>query len=320
MIRIALVTTWGVRCGVAEHAANLVGHMKDPDIKYEIWGGPYEASLLRPKILQGHYDIVHFNYESGFLGIFSPGVARTFGNRLVITLHDHWPRNNRVGYPFTTEFDRVVIHQKSDDIYGNFRHIPQGIVPLTPQTWSPTNTTIGTAGFPLWQKRVEEVAQATALLVKETPRVTGIEMVCPESAHVDTYEMKGKVKRAFPQAVYHTAWMDQYEVMAILSKNLVNVFPYKDGKPGISASVRLGIGTGSHIVLSKCTMFEDIYNDEAYHDEVEWIEGEVTPRTIADACLRVIESGKRPKRILEDMNWTRCSQMYSDLYKEMMVK
>lgn len=319
MIRVGMVTTISSqqRCGIAEYSRMLRENM-DSDIDVTEIGGPYEERKLLPRVLAGNYDIVHFQYESGFLGIFTPGVARKFGSRIVITLHDAWWRDNRETYPFVNEFDRVVVHQETGE---GFVHIPHGIPVLTEAERQPTKKAIGTAGFPLSHKGILLVAMAATLLDREEPNEWGCTMVCPESQHVDTFSTARQVKAVFPQAYYETVWLPQLEVMKILSGNLINVFPYRNGKPGISAAVRMGLATGSHMVLSKSTAFMDLWDNPKYCDEIGWIEGEpndVTPRKIVAACRRVLESGKRPRKILEDMSWKKAAAQYAELYRGLM--
>lgn len=320
MIRIGLVTTsWHYhRCGVAEYSRMLIEHIHDPEISIEPIFGPYEFQNLYPRVMAGNYDVIHFNYDSGFLGIFAPGVAEKFragGARIMLTLNDHHAQNNRQIFPFTNDFDRIIVHQKTPD---GFEFIPIGIDVLEDSSWSESNTTIGLAGFPLAQKRTLEVAQAAAILVNETSRITGVTMVCPESQHVNTHFVGHQVRQVFPQANYITSWMPQMDVSRTLATNLVNVYPMADGKSGISSSVRMAIATGSYMVLTKCLMFQDLW--EEYQDEFEWIDQNPTPRSIADGVLRVIENKKRPKRILEDYTWAKSAQRYVDIYRSLAEK
>lgn len=320
MIRVGMITTnWNVdRCGIAMYALSLVRHMP-ADISVSPIFGPYDFNSLFPRIMAEHFDIVHCQFEAGFVGIFAPGVATKFksgGARIVLTVHDNWPQNDRACHPFADEFDRVIAHQETGDGY---TVIPSGIEVLENSPWSPENVTIGTSGFPLWQKRVLEVAQAAAILVNETDRVKGCLLHCPASQHVDTYAIERQAKAAFPPVRYVTDWWDYKDAQRTVASNLVNIYPLMDGKPGISSSARMGIGTGSHIVLSRSTMFMDIRGSE-FSDEVEWIDGpanDVTPRKIADAVLRVIKNGKRPQQILSQWNWARSAEAHAEIYRSL---
>lgn len=324
-MRIGMVTTsWmNQRCGVAEYSRMLIESLCSvaSDIEVTPIFGPYEFNSLHPRCMAGKYDVIHFNYDSGFLGIFSPSIANRFretGAKIVITLNDHHPRNNRSIFPFTSEFDRVVVHQETDE---GFTFIPIGIDVLEDSPWSSTNTSIGTCGFPLGQKGIPLVAEAAAILARESNgRITGCTMVCPESQHIDTHMIGRQVKAIFPPTNYITSWLSQREVELIMAKNLVNVFPMRDGKSGISSSVRMAVACGSPMVLSNSWMFQDWRDYPKYAAEIEWAGGDansLTGREVADAVFRVLENGKRPKEILKDFSWKGSARIYADMYRSL---
>jgi glycosyltransferase involved in cell wall biosynthesis len=313
MVRVGLITTsWtGHRCGVAEYSRMLIERLPG-DIQVTPIFGPYEFASLYPRVMAGNFDVIHFNYDSGFLGIFAPGVANRFragGAGIVLTLSDHHPRNNRAIFAFTNEFDKIVVHQETNE---GFEFIPIGIDVMADSPWKPTNSGIGTCGFPLPQKGILLVPQAARLLNMPCT------MVCPESQHIDTHAIGRQVKTIWPQTDYITEFRPQPEVQRIMALNLVNVFPMRDGKSGISSSVRMGIAGGSHIVLSHSWMFRDIFEDDRYNQEVEWIEGEAnnaTPELVAEAITRVIANGKRPSNMLRDWSWNDSAERYAQLYR-----
>lgn len=318
MIRVGLVTTWGeVRCGVAEYSRMLMENIVDPEVQVTPIGGPYHVEALLPRVLVGQYDVVHVMFDAGYVGIFAPGVAQRFragGAKLLMTLCDHHARNNRALFAFTAEFDRVVVHVETNE---GFEYIPIGIDVLENSPWSARNVGIGTCGFPLPQKGILLVPQAAAILGMPCT------MVCAASQHIDTHAIGRQVKAIWPHTNYITDWLPQREVQKIMAGNLVNVFPMRDGKSGISASVRMGIATGSYMVMSRSWMFADLWGDERYADEIEWIPGEaneVTPQAVADAVRRVIDNGKRPNQILEDMVWKKSAAKYVKMYRSLVGK
>lgn len=318
MVRVGMVTTsWTAhRCGVAEYSRMLIERLPG-DIQVTPIFGPYEFSSLYPRVMAGNFDVIHFNYDSGFLGIFAPGVATRFragGAGIVLTLSDHHPRNNRALFAFTNEFDKIVVHQETNE---GFEFIPIGIDVMADSPWKPTNTGIGTCGFPLPQKGVLLVPQAARILNMPCT------MVCPESQHIDTHAIGRQVKAIWPQTDYITEFRPQSEVQRIMAMNLVNVFPMRDGKSGISSSVRMALAGGGYTVLSRSWMFEDLRDHKPYCDEIEWVDGEAnnaTPELVAEAIQRVIANGKRPKHILEDMTWKQSAERYAEIYRSIARK
>jgi glycosyltransferase involved in cell wall biosynthesis len=302
-MKVGLATTWNEPCGIAEYSKNLISSCQDIDFK--ILGRPYEATSLIARA--SDCDVVNFQYESGFLGIFHPGIMKQFNKPTVLTLHDSHPDNNRAVYPFTNEADVVVVHEKTSD---GFIHIPQPVISSPVLNDFANYKYAVTAGFPLPWKGFELLAQATSILVKKEV-LAGARFIGPRNPHCDTFSVMNTVKHFLPEADYITEWYEQSEVIRLMQECPVSVFPYADCKPGISSAVRLGLAARRPIVLSRCRQFRDLFD---YEDEIEFVDGTLSPESLARAITKALESGKYPKRVLEDMSWTKAAQMYKDIY------
>src|ERR1700753_2058074 len=98
MIRIALVTNWGERCGVAEYAHSLVLECMKvaADIKFKIIGKPITFERVRE--LSKDCDIIHFNFCGHAYSAMDPQAWHEFkgkGKPVVMTFHesqDWWVR------------------------------------------------------------------------------------------------------------------------------------------------------------------------------------------------------------------------------------
>lgn len=301
-MRVALITTWNERCGIAEYAKGLVqamGHV-NKDISFKVFERPWND--LTPSALQD-CDVVHLNYEPGlFQFIINTGTVESwklFGKKTVLTLHTSHEGNNRS--LFTNVFHRVVVHEKTTD---GFTHIPMGLLPLHEDAYVPVEKDlVGTAGFPFPWKGFSEVADATARL--------GLRclVIAPESRHWNTYEVQQDIKRRNPNSTYLTEWMEEATVKVALARCAVNVFAYGGGNSGISGAVRLGLASRRPIVISRCRQFRDLFE---YPDEVTVIGSSLT-EAIQSAIAE--QETRKPKRILEDMNWIECARKYEQVYK-----
>lgn len=312
-MKVGLVTTWNEPCGISEYSRNLIASCpccRGSGVEFKILGRPYEANSLISRA--SDCDVVNFQYESGFLGIFSPGVMKRFNKPTVLTLHDSHPENNRAIYPFTNEADAVIVHEKTPD---GFTYVPQPIVVGPELKGAPTYNYAVTAGFPLPWKGFELLAYATSILVQKGI-LKSARFIGTRNPHCDTYSVMHTVKHILSDSDYITVWHEQSEVIRLMQECAVSVFPYVDCKPGISSAVRLGLAARRPIVLSRCRQFRDLFD---YEDEIEFVDGTLSPETLADAITRVLENGKYPKRVLEDMSWTRAAQLYKDIYSEITV-
>lgn len=303
-MRVGLLTTYNEPCGLAEYAKCLVKSANG--VEFTI--------LDRDKwnlqdILNGEFDILHVNHEWQLFGWLTKSYieqVKATGKKVMMTLHSSCSDNRN---EYTQAFDRVIVHEKTTD---GFTHIPMGIVELEYQWLDrdyPLYRTVGTSGFPIWHKRFVDIAAAAKMVRKHCF------IVAPASRHADTYAVERQVMAVNPDTEYVTEYLPQRDV--IINLNATDVLVYAMGNgPGISGSVRMGLAAKRPIVLTRCQQFHDLYDE--YQDEVEFVDGEpfINPESIAAGINRVLKNGKKPKRILEDMGWSKVGKMYEKVYSE----
>lgn len=302
MTKVALLTTWGEICGLAEYAKNLVGNCLDTE--FTVIARPNWPKLWELAI---DCQIVLVNYEPGLLSWLSPVLVRNLSianKKTVMILHTSHEGINREPFSITRAFDRVVVHEKTQE---GFVYIPCGIVECWTDPDKKTKNSLGSCGFPFPWKGFHQVAQAAQLLGKSCT------IISADSSHADTMAMRRCVMDACPTAEYVTDWLPEADVISKLAENEVNVFAYGGGLYGISGAVRLGLASGRPCVLSRNRQFRDLYD---YEDEIEFTPT-TEPADIADAVKRVLDNKKRPKRVLEDMGWSKTGKMYSELFQSL---
>lgn len=314
MIKVALVTRWASIDGDVEYARNLKEYVEaaNEDMKLDIFPAPFRPYELLQSVAE--YNVVFFNFVFGaFDSVKPPGVLSRFGKkRVVLTFHENNPSDTAGNHPFLRECAQVIVHEKNSH---GFVFIPHGVPVVKPCLWSEKNTSIGTAGFPFADKRVPMIAEAAAQIVQQTDRIRSCTIAACHSGNADSFAVKRQVLSHFPSTVYLTDFLEQGELLKVLSSNLVNVFIPNSRRLGPSGSVRLGLATGSHIVLSRSAMFRDL---EEYSDEIEWVDGssdQTNARRVTEAVLRVLQSGKRPSKILADQSWERSAKLYADVFR-----
>lgn len=315
-MKVALVTTWQERCGIAEYALELVHSL--PEVEFEIIGRPFSAN----EAAGSKADIVHLNYEPGLMGFWDAGLVQRLqggGKKVILTLHTSHAGNNCNS--FTGAFSRVIVHERTEE---GFDYIPMGISEAvrSPSSFEnsgdipasiATRPSLGTAGFPFSWKgfwTVAEVARDMGL---------GLKAVIPESPHGDAIHVKQQLLAIHPQAEIETSWMPRKETVEYLSECAVQVFAYSGGNCGISGAVRLGLATGKPTVITPCRQFRDLYED--YPDEIYLAVSAWKPdiQNAVTAAISANGSAKMPKRILQDMDWRRVGQMYKKIYDEVLA-
>ena len=299
-MKVALITSWDERCGIAEYARNLTENL--PGIAWEIHQRPFSW----PAIARTTADVVHVNHEPGLMGWLEAEQLtrlKATGKKIVLTMHASNEISNKG--PLTQVADRVVLHEKTSE---GFAYIPMGV----PEWSGTTEEYIGlaTAGFPFHWKGF----WATAAVAKklEIP----FRAVIPESQHGDAKFVKQQLTDICPWAEIQTRWMERQAVIDFLALAKVQVFAYWGHNAGISAAVRLGLATGRATVVSRSRQFRDLTQD--YGDEVYVVQSDApTPEQLEGVVREALTGGRRPKRILQDMHWTRVARQYEELYRGM---
>lgn len=298
MRKVALITTWGERCGLAEYAMNLTKNCKATEFK--IVPRPFDLNEVNGS------EILHLNYEAGlFAPVFSSDAflwKQREGYKTILTLHTSHAGNNMQSGKILG-FDRVVVHERTQD---NCTFIPMGIPDERPRTKVSEETTVGTFGFPFnWKGFTEVVLACKQLGIRALA-------IAPESNHADTYQMKRHLESLYDNIEYYTQYFSQQEVIDLLGTCAATVFAYHGGNYGISAACRLGLATGMPIVLTKgCRQFRDLLE---YEDEIYFADSPAPQSLVTQLQEALATKPKKPNRVLKEMGWQKTGRMYQEIY------
>lgn len=321
-IKVALVTTWSPeRCGVATYAEELITHVKqsNPDIEFEVIGRPFDVSVV-DRVRDA--DIVHYNHVFALFEAVKESHISTLsamGKKTVVTWQESTSDNR---HQLTEAFDRVVVHQKTNDGYA---HIPSGIwdICLCTECWpigshDKYDNFIGMAGFPFAFKHFNLGARIAHTL--------GMKLLAfiPASHHVDASIVAADINSICPGSTVITEFVHQTEIIHELSRCEFTMFPHDHAGGGISGSVRLGIAARRPVIISRAGRFTDLIED--YSDEF-YIVNSAYPKfeevlTTANKLLVDIKSGEErvPNRVIRKMCWARSAEAYAQVYRELMSK
>lgn len=302
-MKVVLLTTWDEPCGVAEHSQDLVRAL--PEVEFEIIGRPFSVE----KALHSDAPIVHLSYEPGLMpawGVESVQRLRAAGKKTVLTWHVSSSMFNKSA--FTDVFDRTIIHEKTDE---GFTYIPVGIID-PPTDIDVIPNLVGTAGFPFAWKGFWTVAEACQQMGLQYR--TSI----PKSRHGDAELVKKQL-----QAICHTTevnldYLPKLELIRWMTPCAVQVYAYSGGNAGLSGGVRVGLATGRPTVISQCRQFRDLFED--YAEEL-YIIPNAQP-SVADVCTALehaLVGDRKPKRILEDMSWTKVAAAHLAVYQGLLT-
>ncbi|WP_076224678.1 MULTISPECIES: glycosyltransferase [Brevundimonas] len=205
--RIAWLTSWGNRCGIASYSASLLEHLPQDIAIFaqtlsrpedEIWRTDHhvvrvreqnkEASLAalleeieayNPTDIVIQFNYSFFNFEE--LNRFADIQFRR-GRRLYITLHSTNNPQDAFGHRLSdlkqtlTRCNRIFVHNDIDverltalGIVGNVLQVPLGVpaMPIEPTPRTDQTPTVAAYGFFLPHKGLQELVQAIAILRNE---------------------------------------------------------------------------------------------------------------------------------------------------------
>ncbi|MDE2101318.1 MAG: hypothetical protein KGL39_28990 [Patescibacteria group bacterium] len=300
-MRVALITSWHERCGIAEYAHNLVKHCVG--VEFTIVARPWDLQEIARATFAA--DVVHLNHEGGLYAGALGNIVSVIINsrkRSVITLHSTHAGVN--AHSLTSVFSAVVTHERTQD--AGFVVIPEGI-PVVDVSGITVRDVAGEAGFPMSHKGFWTTAKAA--------QVCGLGMlaVMPRSRHADADGMANALFEANTIGVEAVLdYLPEDAVARRLAECRVVCFPYHGAPGGISGAVRMGLAARRPLVITECRQFRDLL--EGYRDEV-FVAASTSVGDVAEKVREAMnDSARVPSRMVEDMSWHRCGKMYADLY------
>lgn len=303
-LKIGWVTTWNTRCGIASYTRHLVentgGIFKifapdaqaptEPDGKEveRCWNAGYDdLRTLNDAIDHSGVDVVAIQMNYGFFDFpsLSDLIAKqTRAGRVVtITLHstvDPPPHilNRRLIdlTPALNACDAVLVHSLADvvnlekiGVVENVALFPQGVVrpsgAIPSGNWKNGTFTIGTYGFFLPHKGLEQVIEAVALLRSQGVDVV-LEMVNAEYSPAASGDLIRKCQALIeargltPYVRMTTAYLNEQESLRRLAATDLVVFAYQGTGESSSAAVRMGLAAGALVAVTPLAIFNDVHD------------------------------------------------------------
>jgi glycosyltransferase involved in cell wall biosynthesis len=211
LYKIAMVTSWNTRCGIAEYTRYLIEHAEGKEhyqIQYDVWPNKIDENVIDDERVAGRTweykgyvtdladglcrtapDIVHIQYTEGF---FTPQalsyLIKRVSAEVIITCHNTRHLNPTPEQVALLNRACFVVHHLSDvkqlEAIGikstQILHIPHGQISVPPREKQEVQKAlqikdaypiIGNFGFLLPHKGVKEIIEAVNRLKKKYPRI-----------------------------------------------------------------------------------------------------------------------------------------------------
>ena len=315
-MKVKIVTTWGIPCGVSEHSTYLVEAVQaaDPLIQHE------PITDLHPRAIIDDptpFDLLVLNYHAGLHSQWHPEhiqAVRRRGIPVLCVYHDTGVPNSNHCQAICAAADAAVVHEPFDDLPPEkVRYWRMGVPTAEPaytvhpfKDWV-EQPVLGSIGFPFPWKNYDELCKITAkvgwALLLIAPTATDEQL-----KHWWDLNPYVHVRRYFvPRA----------EAISLLAGCDATAFTYVCHNTGQSAAILQGVAARKPVfALSTCRQFRALYTDPLGNEAIRWC-----------ATFEEIESGLRNCPIercdtgivalAEQDSWAKLGQRYAALYRSL---
>ncbi len=313
MIKIELVSTWGIACGIAEHSAMLcqaLGVEDDIDIR------PNSAALDPRQSDPTLVDIVHLNYHAALHSrwdVAEVAALQEHNVKVVVTYHDtmsgraEQPNSDRCK-ALAKQADAFIVHEPVHDI-PQATYWRQGIPePEVPKRWVSSRPIVGTCGFDFPWKNYELLARSSFEAGWAVLFAGG--NISLERRHV--------LEDCNPHALFMEGFVGRRDVVAALAGCDATAFLYLCANTGTSAAIRLGIAARRPMLATNpkaCRQFRDL---EGESTGIKWLD-DLSPPTMTAQFGWLMPEGHSYQMhcLAEQDSWHRLGAKHAQLYRDL---
>ena len=316
-LRVRLVTTWDIPCGVAEHSRYLVDAVTaaDPAILFETETNLHPDALRRRDLP----DLILLNYHAALHSQWTPQHVHDARRPVAIIYHDS-------GVPSTDQCkglhavaDLFVVHEPVEDLPGA-QYLRQGIpaAPLCSYIWGTPSEEgprqyydqplLGTVGFPFPWKNYDLLVDATAAagwaLLLLAPTATPEQIAAWTARH--------------PALLVVPDFLPAETVVAYLAGCDATAFLYMTHNAGTSGAIRQGIAARKPVLATwDCRQFRDLQDTLLGVGAIYWLY-DLSIEAVAQALSQVPIQRVDPGivALAERDSWMRVGQRLAALLRE----
>jgi hypothetical protein len=319
-MNVALVSSWGTPCGIAEHSKLLVQYAMCADLDLQIvpnasWLDPAAFLAARPVP-----DLLHLNYHRGLHSQWTPEIIQQLHIPVVITFHDTFEvQPDRLPWDLLAceNVKAMVVHEPCDlltppdierarKVYYWRQGVPEpqrpaevGLEWICPGIHA--KPVLGTLGFDFPWKNYDLLADATE------EAGWNLLILGPASESLNRFNSRHHVRRlAYPEtrmAVEHLSACD------------ATAFLYTCANSGTSGAIRLGLAAGRPLLWCECRQFRDLDVDLPEITRVEPTQADLVQRL---TFLRYPRWQMQIVALRHRDSWTKLGAQYATLYHEVL--
>lgn len=311
-MKVLLVTSWDVPCGIFEHSAYLKEAVEkaDPSIVITPSSGALDPAVGLPATRE--YDAVILNYHRALHSRWTPEVVKLLkGLRPIVTIfHDTFGENepDDLQVQLCDLSDAFIVHEPVIGLpkatYWRMG-VPEKELGVGMQCkYYNQRPIVGTLGFAFPWKCWVELAEAAE------DAGWGLNIITPA---IDA-EYRANILRANPWTTFYEG-LDRQLALMTLGECDATAFTFVCANSGQSASILQGIGARKPVIaFSTCRQFRALYQDRQGRHAIHWCE------TFADVSRELqtilLERFDAPTaHLAHHESWRHLGAKFADLLK-----
>ena len=333
-IRVLMMTSWNVACGVAEMSKRLLDGLAivDPAIEILPAADPSNGHLpLSPDatLARDDYDILHLQHHDALHAAWQPDhlrEAQRQGKKVVVTFHDTFmgtpaQMNSAKCHALHDVADAFIVHEPVQDLPKAI-HWRHGVPPIERpiMLWDYDRRRcpiVGSAGFDFPFKNFDLLCEAAAIAGWR------VLLIGPNF----TPERIAQWQRWQPQGYFPGVNLQDFgplpsqaAVVACLSACDATAFLYNNANTGVSGAVRFGIAARKPcLLMDSCRQFNDVMFDPGLRECFYWTRYET--QQIAEDLSRLpsVRFDHGLCRLAERDSYLNVGRKYAGLYRELVT-
>lgn len=315
-LRVLLATTWGIACGISEHAFYLKQAVEAADPTIEVIPVPGALDPDRVDHTRGgNWDLLHLNYHAALHSRWTPKHildARASGvyKGVVTTYHDTGVPNSDQCKAVCAVSDAAVVHEPFDDLEGEIYYWRMGVPEVAgqdrPHPLSGSRPVLGTVGFNFGWKCYDELARVTEKVG------WALCLIAPNA----TPEDEARWKTINPWVDVISGFLDRESVVLVLKTCDATAFTYVCHNTGQSGAILQGIAAKKPVIaLKTCRQFRALYDDPLARHALIWCE---TFEEVAAHLgnLQLTRLDPMTNQLAHQDRWSEVGKRYAALYRK----
>ncbi len=343
--KIALVSTWGLECGIAIYTKDLAYALEEAGIEvvvlaekapgindatqgipvYRCWLRGNSLTELWEEVEKQSPDLVHIQHHGAF---FPDDLLASFLWKLknkgipgIVTFHEIVPT---VPQPVFLAPDRILVHTEQGKkallqmgVGGEIEVIAHGMrsLPFAPKT-NTEGKVILSYGFLQPSKGFHFVIDALALLKEEFPdlcyRIAGARRAGAEE-YPEILRQRAREKGLEARVEIIEKFLSEEELSQEIANADVVVFPYPHHVIGSSGAITQALSMGASVIVSPMPYFEDLGDTVLRAGSTEEIASAIKNILTNPSLAEMLK--KCAKSLAEERKWTNLAQGYKKLYE-----